>query len=62
MERSLNDTGIWLYRQLAGLTLAERTWLAGAIDMPEDRIARERWVEQAQTLHREKYGRAHDEG
>ena len=60
-ERLLNRNGIWLYRQLAGLTPAETAWLSGVLDMPESRIERERWIEQAGSLHRGKYGSAEDE-
>lgn len=56
MEEMLNARGIWLYRQLVEFSDDDIAWLGAAIETFPDRIARDRWVEQATDLMREKYG------
>lgn len=60
MEGVLNDKGLYLFRQVANLTPQDVAWVNEAIDAFPGRIERDAWVAQAQTLYREKYGRAHD--
>lgn len=61
MEGVLNAKGIYLFRQLAALDESEIAWVNQAIEAFPGRIVRDRWVEQAQELHLEKYGRRHDD-
>ncbi len=61
MESVLNEKGIYLFSQLAALSEKDVAWVNDAIDAFPGRIHRDRWVEQAQELHLEKYGRAHDQ-
>ena len=56
MERILNEHGIYYYRQIAELSGEEITWVAARIDTFPDRIARDRWLEQAADLHQKKHG------
>ena len=60
MERVLNEKGIYLFRQLAALDSAGVEWVNTAIEAFPGRIQRDRWVEQAQKLHFEKYGQPYD--
>jgi len=62
MEAILNAKGVYLFRQLANFTPSDVAWVTSALDAFPGRIERDRWVEQAQTLHLEKYGTRHDEG
>lgn len=55
MEGVLNDKGIYLYRQLANLSEREADWVNEAIEAFPGRIHRDRWIQQAKQLHREKY-------
>ena len=60
MERILNDKGVYLFQQLANFSSSDVAWVNEAIDAFPGRIERDNWVAQAQSLYREKYGRAHD--
>lgn len=57
LEKTMNRLGIWRYAQLARLGPADVRWLAEHINTFPDRITRDRWVEQAGRLHREKSAR-----
>ena len=61
MEGVLNDKGIYLYSQLANLTEHEADWVNDAIEAFPGRIHRDRWIQQAKQLHREKYQGANTE-
>lgn len=56
MEGVLNAKGVYLFQQLAEFTPQDVAWVSAAIDAFPGRIERDRWVEQAQYLHRMKYG------
>lgn len=55
-EERLNEVGIKTFKQLAELTEAEIEKLSEKIGPFPERIQRENWIEQAKTLHYEKYG------
>ena len=61
LERVLNENGIYQYRQLARFSPQDVEWINQAIDAFPGRIQRDGWVAQAQALHQEKYGEAHDQ-
>ena len=50
IERRLQENGCYRYRQLAELTPNDIDWLAAKIGLTADKIAAERWVEQAREL------------
>ncbi len=56
LEKTLNDIGVYLYRQLAELDEAGIEWLARNVNTFPGRIRRDRWVEQASELMLRKYG------
>ncbi|MEM8977320.1 MAG: hypothetical protein AAGD43_35170, partial [Pseudomonadota bacterium] len=58
MERTMNELGIYHFRQVARLDAAGIEWVSANIETFPDRIRRDRWVEQAHELHTEKYGSA----
>ena len=60
MEGVLNGKGIYLFRQLANFSAQDVAWVNEAIEAFPGRIERDRWVEQAQALYRQDYGRDHD--
>ncbi|MEM0987254.1 MAG: hypothetical protein AAGK00_00125 [Pseudomonadota bacterium] len=60
MERILNGKGIYLFEQIANFSDDEVAWVNDAIDAFPGRIVRDRWVDQARDLYREKYGEALD--
>ena len=60
MEGVLNAKGIYLFRQLANFSARDVAWVNEAIEAFPGRIERDRWVEQAQALYRQDYGRDHD--
>lgn len=49
VERTLNQLGIWHYRQIAGLSLENVAWLDRRLPV-RGRIERQEWVQQAQAL------------
>lgn len=60
MERILNENGCYRFKQLANFSKRDIEWVSATIETMPDRIERDRWVEQAQTLYLEKYGKRHD--
>ncbi len=52
LERTLNELGVFHFRQIAALSATDVAWLASRINSFPDRIIRDRWVEQAQELSR----------
>ncbi len=58
MERTLNDLGIYHFRQVAKLDDAGIEWVSANIATFPDRIRRDEWAKQAHDLHVEKYGSA----
>ena len=50
LERTLNELGVFHFRQIAALSATDVAWLASRINSFPDRIIRDRWVEQAQEL------------
>lgn len=56
MEAVLHDAGLYQFRQIARLDGADQAWLAETLGTFPGRIARDDWVGQARTLHRETYG------
>lgn len=57
MERILNENGCYHFKQLANFSQKDIEWISAAIATFPDRIERDRWVEQAQSLYHEKYGK-----
>jgi len=53
IERKLNAAGLYTFRQLAALSEADVSWLAQQIRTSSSRIARDRWIEQAEALIQE---------
>lgn len=58
MERTLNELGIYHFRQVAKLDDAGIEWVSANIATFPDRIRRDEWAKQAHDLHVEKYGSA----
>lgn len=58
MERTLNELGIYHFRQVAKLDDAGIEWVSANISTFPDRIRRDNWAQQAHDLHVEKYGSA----
>lgn len=58
MEKTLNDLGIYHFRQVAKLDADGIEWVSANIETFPGRITRDGWVEQASALHTEKYGSA----
>lgn len=56
MERTLNELGIYHFRQVAKLDDAGIEWVSANIATFPDRIRRDNWAQQARDLHIEKYG------
>jgi len=56
LQRTLNELGIFHFRQLARLSDGETAWVARNLKTFPDRIRRDRWVQQATSLHEKKYG------
>ncbi len=54
-EKVLKKAGIHRYEQLATLTAPKLTALAEKIDIPVDRIKKDRWVQKAKAAHQKKY-------
>lgn len=50
LERTLNELGVFHFRQIASLSAADVAWLAAHVNSFPDRIIRDQWVEQAQEL------------
>jgi predicted flap endonuclease-1-like 5' DNA nuclease len=50
LERTLNQLGVYHFRQIAAWTSAEIEWIASHINTFPARIARDRWAEQAADL------------
>jgi len=62
MERILNENGCYHFKQLANFSKRDIEWISAALGSFPDRIERDDWVSQAQTLYFKKYGRRHDVG
>lgn len=56
IERQLAGIGITTFRQIATLTPDDVARVNDAIQVFQGRIEREKWIAQAQELHREDYG------
>lgn len=56
MAATLNETGVYNYRELASLTPSDVEWLTAEIKIPPGRIDREDWIGQAKLLDIETYG------
>lgn len=62
MEGILNENGCYHFKQLANFSSRDIEWISAALGSFPDRIARDEWVDQAQTLYARKYGQRHDVG
>ena len=62
MERVLNEKGCYHFKQLANFSKRDIEWISVALGSFPDRIERDNWVGQAQTLYARKYGQRHDVG
>jgi len=62
MERVLNENGCYHFKQLANFSPRDIEWISQALGSFPDRIERDNWVGQAQTLYLQKYGKRHDVG
>ena len=62
MERVLNENGCYHFKQLANFSKRDIEWISAALGSFPDRIERDEWVRQAQSLYFEKYGQRHDVG
>lgn len=62
MEGILNENGCYHFKQLANFTKRDIEWISAALGSFPDRIERDDWVRQAQTLYAKKYGQRHDVG
>jgi len=62
MERILNENGCYHFKQLANFSKRDIEWISAALGSFPDRIERDNWVGQAQTLYTRKYGQRHDVG
>ncbi|MEO0557665.1 MAG: hypothetical protein AAF170_05710 [Bacteroidota bacterium] len=56
IEKQLAGIGVVTYRQIAAFDEVDIERVQEAIDFFPGRIVREGWIEQAESLHREKYG------
>lgn len=56
LEKTMNNLGIYYFRQVAKFTGQDILWVAENINAFPDRIERDKWVEQAHKLHTDKYG------
>ena len=54
-EKVLKKAGIHRFEQLATLTAPKLSALAEKIDIPVDRIKKDRWVQKAKAAHQKKY-------
>ncbi len=55
LERTLNNLGIFHFRQIAGFTREDVEWLSAKLTAFKGRITRDHWIDQAKRLHFEKY-------
>lgn len=60
MEGILNENGCYHFQQLANFSPRDIEWISQALGSFPDRIERDQWVRQAQTLYFQKYGKRHD--
>jgi len=56
LENSLNDHGVYQFRQIALWTKANGEEFSRRLEHFADRMFRDQWIEQARRLHGEKYG------
>lgn len=54
LERTMNDLGVFHFRQIAGWTSSDVEWIASHIDIYPDRIERDGWIDQARELDEQK--------
>ena len=54
LEKLLNGTGVFTFRQIAAWDAADIAWAAAKLDAFTDRIERDEWVAQARVLYHEK--------
>ena len=57
LEKTLNDLGIYQFRQIALFTTDDIAWVSKHLSQFKGRIERDDWVGQAEELYREKYGK-----
>jgi len=62
MERILNENGCYHFKQLANFSPRDIEWISQALGSFPDRIDRDGWVGQAQSLYFRKHGKPHDVG
>lgn len=56
LERTLNELGIYQFRQIATWHAEEIGWVSDNLDVFKGRIERDQWVAQARQLQQQKYG------
>ncbi len=56
LEKTLNDLGIYQFKQVALLTMDDIVWVSKHLDQFKGRIERDGWIDQSKELHKEKYG------
>jgi predicted flap endonuclease-1-like 5' DNA nuclease len=61
LERTLNEKGVYLFRQIAAFSPEDVAWVNEAVGAFPGRIERDDWVGQARALHSETYGRPPEE-
>ncbi len=57
IENVLHEAGVTTFAQIAKLNKSQKGAIAKGLKKFTDRIERDRWVEQAKALHKEKYGK-----
>lgn len=57
LEKTLNDLGIYQFRQVALFNQEDIDWVSKHLDQFKGRIERDDWVSQAHDLYKEKYGK-----
>jgi len=62
LAQSLNDYGVFQYRQIACWNRRNAEEFASRLNAFRDRIFRDNWMKQARVLHEEKYGESLDSG
>ncbi len=55
-EQALHEVGISTYRAIAGLNWTRMVLVASRLNTFPERIVKDRWLQQARELHRQKYG------
>lgn len=57
LEKTLNELGIYQFRQVALFTSDDIDWVSKHLEQFKGRIEHDDWVNQAKELHKEKYGK-----